>query len=145
MQLDFWQYSQGSVERIVALIAERVIASGDRLLVVDADADRRAATGQALWEAKPEAFLANGDAAAPHAARQPTLLSAECDPLNGAKVVVIADGEWREGAENFERAILLFGEGQTESSRSVWRSFDGRDDVTRGYFAQEDGKWVKRL
>jgi DNA polymerase-3 subunit chi len=145
MQLDFWQYSQGSIERIVALIAERVLAGGDRLLVVDADSDRRAATSKALWEAKPERFLANGEAGAGHADRQPILLSDACEPVNGAKVAVLADGEWRDPGAAFHRVILLFGEGQAEPARAVWRQFDAREDVTRGYFAQEAGRWVKRL
>ena len=145
MQLDFWQYSQGSIERIVALIAERVLAGGDRLLVVDADSDRRAATSKALWEAKPERFLANGEAGAGHADRQPILLSDACEPVNGAKVAVLADGEWRDPGASFHRVILLFGQGQAEPARAVWRQFDAREDVTRGYFAQEAGRWVKRL
>lgn len=144
MQVDFWQYSQGTVERIVAQIAERVRSGGDRLLVVDADADRRSATSRALWEAKPEAFLANGEAHEDHAARQPILLAGECDPANGATVAVLADGDWRDAGEKFERAILLFGESQVAGARAVWRRFDGRADVTRSYYEQEDGKWVKR-
>ena len=145
VQLDFWQYSQGPIERIVALIAERVLAGGDRLLVVDADDDRLASTSKALWEAKPERFLANGQVDEPQPARQPILLSSECAAVNGAKVAVLADGEWREPASSFDRMILLFGEDQAEPARAVWRRFDGREDVTRGYFAQEAGKWVKRL
>jgi DNA polymerase-3 subunit chi len=145
MRLDFWQYSQGPVERIVALIAERVLAGGDRLLVVDGDAGRREATSRALWEAAPERFLANGEASDRHAARQPILLSEALDPVNGAKVAVLADGEWREPGSAFERMIVLFGEDQAAPLRAVWRQFDGREDVTRGYFEQEAGKWVKRL
>jgi DNA polymerase-3 subunit chi len=141
MQLDFWQYSQGPVERIVALIAGRVCEGGERLLVVDADPVRRKATAQALWDAKPEAFLANGE---DHPARQPILLSGECAAPNGAKVAVLADGDWRDDGERFDRTILLFGEAQVEAARTVWRRFDGRDDVSRGYFAQEGGKWVKK-
>jgi len=144
MQLDFWQYSQGPVERIVALIAERARAGSERLLVVDADAARRAGTASALWDAKPEAFLANGQAGEPHSARQPILLSGTCDALNGARFAVLADGQWRDEAEGFERTILLFGERQVEAAREVWRRFDDRQDVTRGYFAQEAGKWVKK-
>jgi DNA polymerase-3 subunit chi len=26
----------------------------------------------------------------------------------------------------------------------AWRALDGREDVTRAYFAQEDGRWVKK-
>ena len=41
--------------------------------------------------------------------------------------------------------ILLFSEAQVQPARAVWRQYDGREDVTRGYFAQDDGKWTKRL
>ena len=145
MQVDFWQYSLGPVERIVALIAERVLAGGDRLLVVDSNAERRAATSRTLWEAKPESFLANGEAGEPHAARQPILLSGTYEPANGAKVAVLADGEWRDPGSAFERVIVLFGEDQAAPLRAVWRQFDAREDVARGYFEQEGGKWVKKL
>jgi DNA polymerase-3 subunit chi len=144
MQLDFWQLSRDPVERVVALIAERTRAAGEKLLVVDADGARRTRTGRALWEATPESFLANGDATEPHAARQPILLSDACAPLNGARYAVFADGQWRDEGAGFERTILLFDETGAEAARSVWRQFDGREDVTRSYFAQEDGKWVKK-
>ena len=144
MRLDFWQLSRDPVERVVALIAERTRSSGEKLLVVAEDAARRAAISGALWEANPEAFLANGEAGAPHAARQPILLSPECEPENGARYLVLADGNWREGAETFERVFLLFGEAGAEAARGVWRKFDGRGDVERSYYAQEDGKWVKK-
>ena len=127
-----------------ALIAERVRAGGERLLVIDADPERRAATSLALWEAKPEAFLANGTADAPHAAAQPILLAGDCSASNGARTAVLADGEWRDEGAGFDRTILLFGESQVEAARAVWRRFDGRNDVVRGYFAQESGKWVKK-
>jgi DNA polymerase-3 subunit chi len=144
MQLDFWQLSRDPPELVVALIAERTRGAGEKLLVVTADDGQRAAVGRALWEAKPEAFLANGDATAPHAARQPILLSSECEATNGARYLVLADGDWRDGAEAFERVFLLFGEAGAEAARGVWRNFDGREDVQRSYYAQEEGKWVKK-
>jgi DNA polymerase III subunit chi len=144
MQLDFWQLSRDPVERVVALIAGRTRASVERLLVVDADPARRKAIARALWEASPEAFLANGDASEPHASRQPILLSGECEAANGARYAVIADGAWRDGAEAFERTFLLFDEAGVPGARVAWRKFDGRDDVTRSYYEQQDGKWVKQ-
>jgi DNA polymerase-3 subunit chi len=144
MQLDFWQLSRDPVERVVALLAERARGAGERLLVVTEGAEQRSAISRALWETKPEAFLAHGEASAPHADRQPILLSAECQPVNGARYLVLADGAWREPAGAFERVFLLFGEASTPAARGVWKQFDGRDDVQRAYYAQEDGKWVKK-
>ena len=144
MQLDFWQLARDPVERVVALIAERAGSAGERLLVVAEDAAQREAMSRALWETRPEAFLAHGESGAPHAARQPILLSAECEPVNEARYLVLADGAWREPAVAFERVFLLFGEAGTPAARGVWQRFDGRDDVQRSYYAQEDGKWVKK-
>jgi DNA polymerase-3 subunit chi len=144
MQLDFWQLSRDPFERVVALIAERTRGAGEKLLVVSADEAQRAAVSRALWETRPEAFLANGEGDAPHAERQPILLSAEPAALNGARYIVLADGVWRDGAQGFERAFLLFDEAGTPAARAVWRQFDGREDVERSYYAQEDGRWVKK-
>jgi DNA polymerase-3 subunit chi len=144
MQLDFWQLSRDPVERVVALIAERTRGSGEKLLVVAEDEAARAAMSRALWEAKPEAFLANGEADSPHAERQPILLSPRCEAANGARYVVLADGVWRDEGEAFERAFLLFDEAGTPAARGTWRQFDGREDVERSYYAQEGGKWVKK-
>ncbi len=144
MQIDFWQLSRDPLERVVALIAERTLDAGERLLVVSPDPTARQAIGQMLWEAKPEAYLANGEAGTPHAERQPILLSETVQTANEARYAVLADGAWHEGAEHFTRVFLLFGEGGVPAARTVWRQFDGRDDVTRSYYAQEDGRWVKK-
>ncbi|NQX95546.1 MAG: DNA polymerase III subunit chi, partial [Erythrobacter sp.] len=64
MKIDFWQLSRDPVEKVTALIAQRVLDSGERLLVVSAEADQRAAISKGLWQAGPESFLANGEAAA---------------------------------------------------------------------------------
>jgi DNA polymerase-3 subunit chi len=144
MQLDFWQLSRDPRERVVTLIAERTRGAGEKLLVVAGDGEQRAAMSRARWDARPEAFLANGDAAAPHAAHQPILLSSECEARNGARYVVLADGDWRDEADAFERVFLLFDEAGAAAARGVWRQFDAREDVQRSYYAQEEGKWVKK-
>lgn len=142
MKVDFWQLSRDPAEKVVALIAARVLGEGERLLVVAADAEQRTAISRALWEAKPDAFLANGDAGEPHADRQPILLSDTCEPVNGASHVIFADGQWRSAA-GFARAFLLFDEATVEDARGVWRSLDGGDGLERSFFRQESGKWVK--
>ena len=140
MKIDFWQVSEGPVARVVAQIAPKVLASGERMLVVDADPDRRAEISQALWAG--EGFLANGET---HPSRQPVLLAGDCLNNNGATVAVLADGKWRNEAEGYARTIVLFGTEGIVEARALYSRFGGRDDVTRSYFAQEGGKWVKRV
>lgn len=143
MKLDFWQVTDDPVEKVVALIARRVLGEGERLLVVSADAEQRAAIGRELWQAGPESFLANGEAEAPGGERQPILLSAEPAASNGASHLILADGAFRD-TDGFARVFLLFPPDLAPAARAAWRAHDGREDVTRAYFAQEAGRWVKK-
>lgn len=142
MKVDFWQLSRDPVERVVALIAERVLSAGERLLIVSAEEESRKTISRALWDARPDTFLANGFADAPHASRQPILLAASIDAANGASHVIFADGNWRE-PQGFERAFLLFADTTIDAARAVWRSLDGQPGLERAYFRQDGGKWVK--
>ncbi|MEM8725418.1 MAG: DNA polymerase III subunit chi, partial [Pseudomonadota bacterium] len=120
-KIDFWQLSRDPAETVVALIAQRVLDQGDRLLVVSGDADQRQAVSQALWKAGPETFLANGEAEGAEAERQPILLSAECKAANGATHVIFADGTYRE-PEGFARAFLLFDNATLQAARQTWKA-----------------------
>lgn len=142
MKIDFWQLSRDPAEKVVALIAQRVLDGGDRLLVVSSDDSQRQMISRALWKAGAESFLANGEAGAKGAAIQPVLLSAQTEAENGASHVIYADGTYRE-AEGFERAFLLFDDNTVEGARNVWRALDGKDDLERAFFRQDGGKWVK--
>ncbi|MEE4199213.1 DNA polymerase III subunit chi [Erythrobacter sp.] len=142
MKVDFWQLSRDRAEQVVALIAGRVIAAGERLLVVSEDEQQRAQIAAQLWDAGPESFLANGMADAPGAERQPILIGAGMGDANGASHVILADGIWRQPT-GFERAFLLFGEPTLDAARAAWRGLDGESDVERAFFRQDEGKWVK--
>ena len=144
MRLGFYLTGSQPVERVLPLIARAALGQDQRLLVVAEDAGLLDRLDRALWEGKAEEFLPHGRADAPHADRQPVLLSTTCASANGAKLVALADGAWRDEAEGFERALLFFGEDQRAEARQTWRRFDGREDVTREFFELENGKWTKR-
>ena len=145
MKVDFWLLSRDPVERVVAMIAERVLAGGERALVVSDDVEQHVAIGQALWDA-PQAFLANGATGGAHDARQPILLADACVPANGATACILADGRWRAetlAGDTFERVFLLFGDEQREAAREAWREVSSRDDLERAFYEQRDGRWAK--
>ncbi|MEE4154291.1 MAG: DNA polymerase III subunit chi [Erythrobacter sp.] len=142
MKVDFWQLSHDPVEKVVALIAARVLDQGERLLVVSEDAALRQAIAQALWSAGETTFLANGEAGQPGEERQPILLSGECVPANGASHVIFADGQFRD-PHAFARSFLLFGEASLEHARQTWKALATREGLTRAFFRQDAGKWVK--
>ena len=143
-KVDFWLLTRDPVEKVTAMIAERVLRDGARLLVMHGDPDARQNLSRALWEHGGTSFLANGEAQAPHAERQPILIGDACTAANGARQLVLADGEWREEALGFDRAFLLFGEDRREAARGVWKALEQRGNVERSYYAQEGGRWVKK-
>ena len=114
------------------------------MLVVASDDALRATLDKALWEASPAEFLAHGQAGGEHDARQPVLLSPNCDAANGAKLLALADGVWREEAEGFDRVLLFFEDAGRAAARETWKLFDKREDVEREFYELDGGKWVKR-
>lgn len=143
MKFDFWQVTDDPVEKVVTLIARRALGEGERVLVISDNAQQREAISRALWQAGPESFLANGEADAPGAEAQPILLSAEPVAANRASHLILADGNFRD-SEGFARVFLLFPPDGAPAARQAWRALDGREGTTRSYFAQEDGRWVKK-
>lgn len=132
------------VERLLPQIARKVLGDGDRLLVVAADAGLRQRIGEALWDDYPEDFLAHGEAGEGHADRHPILLSESCEAANGARLVALADGQWRDEAEAFDRALLFFDEAGRGAARGVWSRFDGREEIVREFHEHDGSRWQKR-
>jgi DNA polymerase III subunit chi len=143
MRVDFYQLSRDPVEQVVPLLARKALQAGQRLLVVSADGEQRAGISRALWSEGGVHFLAHGEASEAHAARQPILLSETCAAPNEARMVVLADGVWREEAGAFERAFLLFDAAATQAARDLWRGFRSRDTVESHAWKQEDGGWIE--
>jgi DNA polymerase-3 subunit chi len=146
MKIDFWQLSRDPVEKVVALIAQRVLGQGERVLVVSGDPAQRAAISRGLWSAAPESFLAHGEADGPRPEVQPILLAPVPDPANSASHAIFADGEYRD-APGFARAFLLFDDSTLTAARATWKSFDAASAeggaVERAFFRQDGGRWVK--
>jgi len=143
MRVDFYQLSRDPAESALALIAGKVAGNGERLLVVSGDLAQRQRICQALWSAGPESFLANGFAGEGNEDRQPILLSEAPDPVNGARFMAIADGQWREGETAFTRTFFLFDDTTLQHARDTWRMLRTRDGVEHHYWKQEGGRWVQ--
>lgn len=142
MRVDFYQLSRDPVEAALPLLARATLNAGERLLVVSRDPAQLTRIGEGLW-ALADTFLANGRAGEPHAERQPVLLSQAPEPVNGARFLALADGEWREEATAFARTFLLFDQDTVEGARGVWRQLRGREGTERHFWKQEGGRWIE--
>ena len=145
MRVDFYQLGQGAMpDAVIASIGARLVGDGQRLLVVAADEAQRARLDRLLWDQGPASFLPHGIGGSSDDAAQPILLSDGTDAPNGARNLLIADGEWREAALGYDRAFYLFDEASVDGARLAWKLLSGRDGVERNYWASEDGRWVRK-
>jgi len=142
VQVDFYQLGNRPVEQVLPRIAERLVESGARLLVVSAVAPQLRLLDTALWAWKPEAFLPHAIADGIDDAAQPILLSDRPEPANGARNIALIDGTWRDAVLEYDRAFHFFDGETVEAARAAWRGLTGREGVERRYWAQDDdGKW----
>lgn len=142
MQVDFYQLTRDPAEKVLAPIAQRVLDSGGRLLVVGDSVLLDAISG-ALWGFKTDSFLAHAKAGGADDSLQPILLSSEPVSENSARFVALADGVWRDEAIGFDRAFYLFPPSHTDNARAAWRSLADKDNIERRYWKQDGGKWVQ--
>ncbi|MFM5907204.1 MAG: DNA polymerase III subunit chi [Novosphingobium sp.] len=141
MRVDFYHLTQSPAEEAVAQIAQKALASGQRMLVVAEVDARLEAIGRSLWS-RNGAFLANGRAGGEHDARQPVLLSDKVDPANSAQILALADGVWRE-ADGLSRMLYFFDGSTIEAARVRWREIKAREGAECHYWKQEGGRWIE--
>jgi DNA polymerase-3 subunit chi len=140
MIVDFYHLTASTLDRVLPTIAEKVLANGQRLLVV-AETEMLARLDEQLWSYAKDSFLPHGR---DRAEGQPVFLSPEPAPANGATNIALADGRWREEALGFERTFYFFDNDGREGAREAWRSLKGRPEVEARYWKQDErGKWVQ--
>jgi DNA polymerase-3 subunit chi len=140
MIVDFYHLTASPLERVLPSVAEKVLAGGERLLVV-AGQDRIGQLDELLWTYARDSFLPHGRE---QPESQPVHLSAEPEPANGATNIALADGRWRDEALGFDRAFYFFDDGGREAARDAWRSLKGKPEVEARYWKQDErGKWVQ--
>ena len=125
-------------------LAARVLEAGDRLLVVAASAMQRQAIDEGLWTHQPAGFLPHGMAETPDAAIEPILIAGTLDlpAVNGAQLLALADGEWRDAALEFGRTFFLFDNARIDDARAMWRTLAANEAVDNRFWKQDDrGRW----
>jgi len=144
VQVDFYQLAGTPVEQVIATLAEKVLETDSRLLIVAGDEAQLARLDRLLWDQAASSFLPHAVAGGADDARQPILLSTSPDAPNQARNMLIADGLWREAALTYDRTFYLFDGATLEGARLAWKLLAGREGVERRYWAREGGRWVKK-
>ena len=142
MQVDFYHLTAQPLERVLPRIAERVVETGGRLLIVAESADQRGALDRLLWTYAPDSFLPHAQADGESDAAQPILITDRPAAANAARNIALADGVWREEALGFDRAFYFFDEERITQARAAWKALADRSGIERRYWKQNDSaRW----
>lgn len=141
MQVDFYQLAGTPIEKVVPQLAAKVAESGERLLIMAGEDRLLEMLNEALWTHEAASFLPHGRAGAGSEAEQVVLLSDEPVAGNTARFVMLADGQWRDEALDFERVFYLFDAARLDEARKAWRSLTAQDSVEPRYWKQDNGRW----
>ncbi len=148
---DWWFYhlERPPVAAALAPLLVKCLERSWRVLVVSPDTDALHALDTDLWKLPPEGFLPHGTSG-PDAPRQPVLLSGEVASLNGAKVLVLLNGQTLEASANlqpFERIMVAFDDADgfaRNQAREQFRTAKAAGATVR-YFRQNDsGGWDEK-
>ena len=138
MKADFYYLTRTPLDRALPAIAERVLASGARLLVQAEDAVLLDRLDAHLWAYRAESFLPHG-----REGNQPVLLALPDVSPSGYTHIALADGIWRDPPTETERVFYFFDADRLEAARTAWRAL-GDQPVERRYWKQDEaGRWVE--
>jgi DNA polymerase-3 subunit chi len=143
-EIGFYHLTRSTLAQALPQLLGRTLASGQRALVVAGDPSGLEALSAALW-AQP-AWLPHGSAADGDPELQPIWLSAEAEPLNGARYLFLVEGAKTDRLAAFDRVFDLF-DGNTPASvaaaRLRWKSAR-ESGHTLAYWQQTEKSWQKK-
>ena len=147
IEYGFYHLTRTPLEPALGRLLERVLASGQRAVVVASSPERVEALNRALWTFGRESFLPHGTREDGFAEDQPVFLTDEADFPNGATVLVLVDGAEVEPPPQFTRCLYMF-EGNDEAAvaqaRALWQRLRDRGEALT-YWQQTERGWHKAM
>lgn len=144
MRVDFYHLQKSTVEQTLPVLAEKVYATGKRLLIRTDLIERAEHFNALLWTYKPDSWLPHGTQTDGFESDQPVFITAADDNPNHAEMIMLTDGGEIGEILSFERCLNLFdGHDETavQNARKLWKNVvqSGHEAY---YWQQNDaGKW----
>jgi DNA polymerase-3 subunit chi len=146
VEFGFYHLTRSALEQALGRLLEKVLASGQRAVVVASSAERVEALNRALWTFGRDSFLPHGSREDGFAEDQPVFLTHEPDYPHGASVLVLVDGAALEPPDQFTRCLYLFDGNDPAAvaqARDFWRQWRERGATLTYWQQTERGGWQK--
>jgi DNA polymerase III subunit chi len=144
-EIRFYHLRTTALERALPQLLEKILARGDRAVVIAGSPERMAALDDALWTFDDRAFLPHGTPRDGFAEDQPVWLTTSPENPNGAKVLVLTDGAVAEIAD-WTMVLEMF-DGNSDdavaAARARWKEHKAAGHELTYWKQSDDGKWEK--
>jgi len=144
----FYHLTRRPLEAALPMLLGKARAAGWRVAVRGVAAARMEWLDEKLWLGPEDAFLPHGLAGAPHAARQPILLTTEAHSPNAPHCVMCIDGAEITAAEvaRLERVCVIFDGSDAaalDTARGQWKALT-QAGCQAQYWSEASGRWEKK-
>jgi DNA polymerase III subunit chi len=145
-EIRFYHLRTTTLERALPQILEKMLARGDRVVVMAGSKERVEALNAALWTYNDRAFLPHGSSRDGFAEDQPIWLTAAEENPNGASTLVLADGTTTSDIGVWTSAVEIFDGGDDSAvtaARERWKAYKSAGHALTYWKQGDDGRWEK--
>ncbi|MEQ8897930.1 MAG: DNA polymerase III subunit chi [Roseovarius sp.] len=144
----FYHLTRRPLEATLPMLLGKAQEAGWRVAVRGRAPARMEWLDEKLWLGPEEGFLPHGLATAPHAARQPILLTTDSESANDPHCVMTIDGAEvaAEEVQRLDRVCVLFDgndEAALQTARGQWKALTDAG-CSAQYWSEESGRWEKK-
>jgi DNA polymerase-3 subunit chi len=143
----FYHLTATTLEAALPRLLEKVLAAGQRAVVMAGSPERVEALNGQLWTYNPGSFLPHGSKADGSAADQPIWLTDQDENPNGAGVLVLTEGVRSERVGDFARCLDLFDGADAQAvadARMRWTDYKARGFGVTYWQQTSSGGWEKK-
>lgn len=145
-EIRFYHLRATTLERALPLILEKLLALGERVVVVAGSPERVEALNATLWTYSDRSFLPHGSARDGFAEDQPIWLTTEEENPNGAEVLVLTDGATASDIGAWKSAVEIFDGGDeaaVTAARERWKAYKAAGHALTYWRQDDQGRWQK--
>jgi DNA polymerase-3 subunit chi len=146
-EIRFYHLTRMPLERALPLLLEKVLASGQRAVVMAGSEARVEALNATLWVYGDRSFLPHGSRRDGSPDAQPIWLTTEDENPNGATCLVLTDGAQSERIGTYQRCLEIF-DGKDEQAlglaRAHWAAYKASGHALTYWQQTAEGGWAAR-
>lgn len=147
MEIRFYHLQRTTLETALPTMLERVLARGQRALVMAGSTDRVEALTNHLWTYSEKSFLPHGSARDGYAAEQPVWLTDQDERPNAADVLFLTDGATSARIGDYAMVVEMFDgndQAAVAAARARWTAYKAAGHALTYWRQDDSGRWTQQ-